>query len=157
MPTIEIASLNSPGLGLQQDDFDVAISEETKLKSHRGLFYDFLVAQKGTIIHLGNSDMKANPDEGYFAGELINWDSGDHKINPDIRFKFKPEYQDDINRILKLAMENSPDNCIFFLTDYQFCKKAASFKTQRSIINFWEQHGRSGLEWNTLYKITGVE
>ena len=38
MPTIEIASINSTGLGLNQADFDIAIIEENKLESHRGLF-----------------------------------------------------------------------------------------------------------------------
>jgi len=42
MPTIEIASINSTGLRLNQADFDVAIIEENKLESHRGLFYDLL-------------------------------------------------------------------------------------------------------------------
>ena len=45
MPTIEIASINSTGLNLKSEDFKVAIIEENKLVSHRGLFYDFLKTQ----------------------------------------------------------------------------------------------------------------
>ena len=52
MPTIEIASINSTGLGLNQADFDVAIIEENKLESHRGLFYDLLRQQNGVIVIL---------------------------------------------------------------------------------------------------------
>ena len=74
MPTIEIASINSTGLGLNQADFDVAIIEENKLESHRGLFYDLLRQQNGVIIHIGNPDFKDDKEGGYFAGAIVDWD-----------------------------------------------------------------------------------
>jgi hypothetical protein len=38
MPTIEIASIKSKGLNIDQNNFEIAIIEENKLESHRGLF-----------------------------------------------------------------------------------------------------------------------
>ena len=73
MPTIEIASINSTGLYLEQTDFDVAIIEENKLESHRGLFYDLLRQQKGVIVHIGNPDFKDEKEGGFFAGAIVDW------------------------------------------------------------------------------------
>lgn len=170
MPTIEIASLNSNGLDLNQDDFDVAIIEENKLKSHRGLFYDFLLNQQGIIIHIGNPDLKTDKEGGYFAGGIINWHFKDpyfdkkrkglksnranRYANQRFNFQFRQEYREDINRILLSAISKSPINKIYFLTDYQFGPEAASFKTIDRLIKFWEEHDSSGLSLNTLYEIS---
>ena len=74
MPTIEIASFNSTGLGLNQADYDVAIIEENKLESHRGLFYDLLRQQNGVIVHIANPDFKDDKEGVFFAGQIIDWD-----------------------------------------------------------------------------------
>ena len=169
MPTIEIASVNSTGLDLNQDDFDVAIIEENKLESHRGLFYDFLLKQKGTIIHIGNPDFKGYKDGGYFAGNIIDRDSDypdseqkqrglkgnqdNSYSNQDFNFQFRQEYKDNIKRILQTAIHNSPDHKIYFLTDYQFGPETGDFKTAESLTKLWEQHDNVGLTWNTLYEI----
>ena len=83
MPTIEIASINSTGL--DQADFNVAIIEENKLESHRGLFYDLLREQNGAIVHIGNPDFKADKESGFYKinaekviiascdNELVEW------------------------------------------------------------------------------------
>lgn len=72
MPTIEIASINSKRLGLNQADFDFAIIEEDKLESHRGLFDDLLRQQNGVILHIGNPDCKHDENAGYFAGAIVD-------------------------------------------------------------------------------------
>jgi hypothetical protein len=148
MPTIEIASINSTGLDLKQDDFEVAIIEENKLESHRGLFYDFLLKQNGTIIHIGNPDFKNDKEGGFFAGQIINWD-----FDSDTNFQFRQENKDDIKRLLKLAMSKSSDNKIYFLTDYQFGPELEEFKTVEGLTAFWEIHEKDGLRLNTLYEI----
>ena len=74
MPTIEIASINATELRLNQADFDIAIIEENKLESHRGLFYELLKKQSGVIVHIGNPDFKDDKEGGYFAGAIIDWD-----------------------------------------------------------------------------------
>ena len=169
MPTIEIASINATGFDLNQDDFDVAIIEEKKLESHRGLFYDFLLKQKGTIIHIGNPEFKTDKDSGYFAGQIIDWEFEDPDFdkkrkglksnqdnsyaNQDFKFQFRQEYKNDINRILEIAIDNSPDNKIYFLTDYQFGPEKENFKTVEDLRTFWENHDNGGLNWNTLYDL----
>lgn len=148
MPTIEIASINSTELDLRQVDFEVAIIEENKLESHRGLFYDFLLKQKGRIIHIGNPDLKADKEGGFFAGQLVDWDF-DYEAN----FQFRQEYRDDIKRLLQIAMTKSSDKKIYFLTDYQFGPELEEFKTIEGLTAFWEVQDKGGVRLNTLYEI----
>ena len=148
MPTIEIASINSTGLDLKQDDFEVAIIEENKLESHRGLFYDFLLKQNGTIIHIGNPDFKADKEGGFFAGQIVDWD-----FNSDANFQFREEYRNDIKRLLQIAMNKSTDKNIYFLTDYQFGPELEEFKTIEGLTAFWKEHDKGGVRLNTLYEI----
>ncbi len=169
MPTIEIVSLNSNGLDLNQADFDIAIIEENKLKSHRGLFYEFLLSKQGTIIHIGNPHFKEDQEGGYYASSIINWgfdypgfdkkrkglksNRANRYANQHFNFQFCQEYREEINRILLSAISRSPINKIYFLTDYQFGPEAAAFKSIDSLVIFWEVHDNSGLNWNTIYEI----
>ena len=169
MPTIEIASINSTGLGLNQADFDIAIIEETKLESHRGLFYDFLRKQKGVIIHIGNTDFKENKKGGFFAGKIVDWriesekeqlissDRGTQNQEevPQQRFKFKDNYKSDIGRLLQASMKGSPNSKIYFLTDYQFGPEQETFEIANTILDFWTLHDKKGLKFNALYEIHG--
>lgn len=171
MPTIEIASINSRGLGLNQADFEVAIIEENKLNSHRGLFYDLLRQQSGVIVHIGNPDLKNDKDGGFFAGQIINWDfepteihlpefgnntlRTNHGANQQFRFKFLDRYKSDIDQLLKIAINHSPIKKVCFLTDYQFGPENGKIKIINTIKDFWIQHDQEGLELNTLYEIYG--
>lgn len=147
MPTIEIVSINSNGLTVNQSEFDIAIIIESKLISHRGLFQTVLSQHKGTIIHLGNPDLKPDKTKGFFAGQIINWakDSSGH-------FKFLDKYKKEIENILSASLDSSPDKHALFLTDYQFETDKAGIKTS-SQKDFWKQHDTDGLRWNTLYDI----
>jgi hypothetical protein len=156
MPTIEIASINSTCLDLNQADFDIAITEENILESPRGLFYDFLRQQKGVIIHIGNPDFKNNKESGFFAGEIIDWsfepgsliipvyDPNDPTYNAganqEYGFKFIDQYKSDIDRLLKIALDRSPIKKVYFLTDYQFGPEKESYELINKIIDFWERH-----------------
>ena len=171
MPTIEIASFNSTRLGLNQADFDVAIIEENKLESHRGLFYDLLKKQQGVIIHIGNPDMKDDREGGFFAGGIIDWDfePGDIVIpeldendatvsrgaNQQFRFKFLEQYKPDIDKLLKTALDNSPIKKVCFLTDYQFGPEKGMTEIIFTISDFWTQHDTNGLSLNTMYEMYG--
>ena len=171
MPTIEIASINSTGLNLNQDDFQIAIIEENKLKSHRGLFYDFLKNQSGVIIHIGNPDFKDDKDSGFFAGLIIDgsfepvdlifsgFDSGDptdnRGANQQFAFKFLDQYKPDIEKILKIALDNSPIKKVYFLTDYQFGPEKASIEIIYTIDDLWKRHDNEGLVFNTMYELYG--
>lgn len=169
MPTIEIASINSIELGLNQADFDVAIIEENKLESHRGLFYDLLREQNGVIIHIGNPDCKDNENAGYFVGAIVDWsfEPGDIIIpeydkndptfnsvaNQQFRFKFLEQFKSDIDKLLKIALDNSPIKKVYFLTDYQFGPENGKTEIIYTITDFWTQHDNDGLGLNILYEI----
>ncbi|GHE67673.1 hypothetical protein [Roseivirga thermotolerans] len=167
MPTIEIVSINSKQLNINQFNFKLAIREEHKLESDRGLFYDFLLKNEGTILHLGNPEFVEGSKGGFFAGELINWDYEPKNIviphvedqlrgaNQQVRFQFLPEFKDQIDQLLNIALRNSPVSKVFFLTDYQFGPYKANYEQNFLINDLWEQHDSNGLIWNTLYEIYG--
>ena len=171
MPTIEIASINSTGLDLKQADFDVAIIEENKLESHRGLFSDLLKKQNGTIIHIGNPDFKDDKDVGFFAGQIIDWnfESGDITIpefdandpiknigsNQQFKFKFLRQYKSDIDKILKRALDSSSIKKVYILTDYQFGPEKANAEIIFTIADLWKRHDNEGLVFNTVYELYG--
>ena len=171
MPTIEIASINSTGLKLNQADFDVAIIEEIKLESHRGLFYNLLRQQNGVIVHVGNPDFRDDKEGGYFAGDIIDWDFEPTEIffpefdendpadnlgaNQQYKFKFLDQYKTDIDKLLKIALNNSPIKKVCFLTDYQFGPENGKTEIVYTITDFWTQHDKEGLDLNTLYEMYG--
>lgn len=171
MPAIEIASINSTRLGLNQADFDVAIIEEDKLESHRGLFYDLLRQQNGVIVHIGNPNFKDDKESGYFAGAIVEWDFEPTEIflpefdkndprdnrgaNQQFKFKFLNQYKHDIDKLLKIAFDNSPIKKVCFLTDYQFGPENGKAEIIYTITDFWTQHGNEGLGLNTLYEMYG--
>ncbi|MEZ4910406.1 MAG: hypothetical protein R2774_06060 [Saprospiraceae bacterium] len=171
MPTIEITSMNSTGLELNQDEFDIAIIEEKKLRSHRGLFYGELKKQKGVIIHIGNPDMKNDKYGGFFAGQIIDWDFEPCDIeipqidpndptenwgaNQQYLFKFLDNYKIDIDKLLNIALDKSPIKKVCFLTDYQFGPEHGKTKIIYTINNFWQEHDNNGLYLNTMYEMYG--
>jgi hypothetical protein len=158
MPTIEIASLNSSGLNLNDSDYKFAIIEEKELKSHRGLFYDTLNNDKGVIIHIGNPTFKEEKHSGFFAGEIIDWtyeSEEDSTPGYQTRFKFLNEYKNDIEKLLRIALHDSPIKKAFFLTDYQFGIAEAVIEDVNSLDSFWEIHNDKGLRFNTLYILLG--
>jgi hypothetical protein len=169
MPTIEIVSINSTGLRLKQENYEIAIREETELKSHRGLFYEFLIQQKGTIIHLGNPDFKNEEDGFFFGAELIDWDFRPKNeitaiVNKDetdfellssqsFHFQFDKQYKKEIREIMQLALESSQVGKIYILTDIQGGPVNATKQSGFSIESFWEMHNKSGLIYNRIYEI----
>lgn len=170
MPTIEIVSIDAASLKLNQANFEIAITEESKLVSHRGLFYHFLLKQKGVIVHIGNPDQKE--DGALFGGMLINWDfeqgdiiipeyeNGDLLLdigaNQQFKFQFKVEYKKEIDCLLKIALEESPIKKVYFLTDYQFGPEEGKTELIYTVTDFWEQHETEGLNFNTLYELYGL-
>lgn len=171
MPTIEIASINSTELGIRQADYNVAIIEEAELLSHRSLFYDILREQSGTIIHVGNPDLKDDKENGYFAGQILDWnfEPGDITIpiaapedpaatngaNQQFRFQFLGQFRSDIDSLLQLALDKSPIKRVCFLTDYQFGPEKATIEIIYTISDFWKLHDNEGLTFNTMYEMYG--
>ena len=172
MPTIEIVSMNSSRLYLKQADFKVAIIEEDKLISHRGLFYKLLKKQKGVIVHIGNPDFKNDKEGGFFAGAIVDWSVDpceyiyipenssedfifDKGANQQFVFKFLDQYKYDIDKLLKIALEKSPIKRICFLTDYQFGPEKEKIEIIYTIKDFWNKHDTEGLMFNTMYEMYG--
>ena len=169
MPTVEIASINSTGLGLNQADFEVAIIEDNKLKSHRGLFYDLLKKQNGVIVHIGNPKIKDDKESVFFAGDIVDWEvdeenecipennseaqNYDTGANQIFLFKFLEQYKPDIDNLLKIALDKSPIKRICFLTDLQFGPEKGNIEIIYAINEFWNKHDRDGLRFNTMYEI----
>lgn len=164
MPTIEIVSVGASRLNLNQSNFEIALIEENKIKSHRGLFYYWLIHKEGVIVHLGNSEFKEDKNGGFFAGELIDWsfeptsielpnfDKGETGANQISGFRFLTDYQIEIALILEKAISASPEHTAYFLTDIQFGADEGE-TVEKSLSDFWTLHDTEGLKWNTLYKL----
>lgn len=149
MPSIEIISIDSDNSIYQEENYKFAIQvENDKIKSHRGLFYDFLKNLKGTIIHLGNSEFKKSQNEGFFAGNLINWEN---EVKND--FKFLQEFEVDLKNLIKLAQKNSTKKTIYFLSDYQFSKRKPKLIENLTLKDFFKLYDEKGLEFNRIYLI----
>lgn len=70
MPTIEIISFNrKTPIRINKGEYSFAIKQNSKLKSHRNLFNEYLSNYQGVILHLGNLDLAKEPF--FFAGKLI--------------------------------------------------------------------------------------
>ena len=171
MPTVEIVSVNSTGLNLKQKDYELAIIEENKLISHRGLFYKLLKKQNGVIVHIGGSDFYEEKDGFFYGGGIIDWNFEPGQIyipefdpvgqifhsGADQQFKFRilDQYKADIDKILGIALDGSPIKKVYFLTDYQFGPEKEKIEIIYSISDFWTRHDNEGLRFNTLYELYG--
>jgi len=170
MPTIEIVAINSTGLNLKQEDFDVAIIEENKLLGHRGLFNKFFKGQSGVIVHIGSPECK-NRNNGFFGGGIIDWDFEPSEIlipefdpndqtdnrgaNQQFRFKFLDQYKAEIDKLLKIALDSSTIKKVYFMTDYQFGPEIGRKEIIYTSSDLWIRHDNGGLNLNTMYELYG--
>ena len=164
MPTIEIVSVGANKLKLNQINYKIALIEENKLESHRGLFYDWLIEQEGIMVHLGNPDFKEDKVGGFFAGQIIDWNfestwidlpnfnKGVTGANQVSHFKFLVNYQIEVALIIEKAINASPVHLGYFLTDIQFGEDEGKIM-EMNPRDFWALHDTEGLRWNTLYKL----
>jgi hypothetical protein len=162
MPTIEIISIgNFQGFQVKQENFGLAIREEIgeKLISHRFLFQKKIRKLKGTIMHLGNPDMRTwEKDSCFFAGLTIDWETPfaeeafSKKKNPS-HFRFLKHLEGDVIQLLDIAMEKSPQNYVIFLSDYQFGPKKKKRVKNISMSQFKSIYEENGWRFNTYYQI----
>ena len=153
MPTIEIVSIGAKKLGLSAPDFSLAIIEENVLKSHRGLFNDFLSKHTGVIVHLGDLDFKED-QYAFFAGKLVDWENRPSSGEDGHLFRFLPEYAREVDTVLRAALSASPVQLACFLTDIQQGEEDAHhFAPKLSIEAFWQKHDACGLTFNRLYPV----
>jgi hypothetical protein len=169
MPNIHIASVYSPGINLRQEDFDVAIIEDHNLKSERSHFNEFWNSRNGTMIHIGNPDLREIKDNFFFAGEIIDWEfepvdmlyfpSFDEEYttceggaNQQVRFQFLDQYRKDIDRLLRAALNSSPVKKGCLLSDYWYGPDKEHTEVISKISDLWSLHDSEGLTFNTMYE-----
>lgn len=75
--------------------------------------------------------------------------------NQQFKFKFLDQYVSDIDKFLKIALDNSPVKKVCFLTDYQFGPENGKTEMIFTISDFWTQHDKDGLRLNTKYELHG--
>ena len=75
--------------------------------------------------------------------------------NQQFKLKFLEQYKVDIDRLLKIALDNSPIKKICFLTGYQLGRLHGNTEIIYTIEDFWEQHNSYGLSINTMYEMYG--
>lgn len=170
MPTIEIASVNSPGINLRQEDYKVTIIENRQLKSHRPLFNDFLKDQNGTMIHVGNPDYRDCQNNLFYAGAIIDWEFEPVEVNyyPSIddetyegggnqqmRFKFLEQFRKDIDNLMRAALDSSPVQKGFLFSNYHFGPEKEIKEVGLCISDLWLHHDENGLVFNTIYVFCG--
>ena len=173
MPTIEVISVDNAGqFSVSQSDYEFAIIQERKLRSHRALFSKYLKGFKGTIIHIGSPEFKDNYQGFFFAGELIDWEFEEGRVYFPLitdkdagsqwwgsgqmrRFKFKDVYYAQILDVIQKSLNSSRQKLCFFLTDIQFGPESGKVLGDYEIHEFDEIHNGHGLEWNCLYRIKG--
>jgi hypothetical protein len=84
--------------------------------------------------------------------QIPNFDKEETGSNQQSKFQFLVDYQIDLAKIIKIALENSPVKEVYFLTDYQFGPEKGKMENL-GIEDFWSLHDSHGLTWNTLYKL----
>jgi hypothetical protein len=169
MPTIEIVSLRARAIPVEQEKFGFAVWQESEPISHRSLFFDYLRRHSGAILHLGNPAFSPGTG-GFHAGALIDWGwespepdeipgpSGPENAwaNQHFGFRFRPEFRSELERLLHVALDASPERRVFFLTDYQFGPEKPAFEPALSPADFWQAHDSKGLSLNTLYDLSDI-
>jgi hypothetical protein len=161
MPTIEIVSVQAKKLNLKQEDFKFAIIEENKLITHRGLFHDFLFKQKGVMVHIGGVQFINDKDNFFYGSGLLKFlnfpiDESVFNDSDDIiqyhGYKFEEEFKSDFRKLLEIALNESPVEKAYFLTDMQFGNNG-SIVEDITIDKLFEMNDNNELVINTLYKI----
>jgi hypothetical protein len=173
MPYIEITSLLSSGLNLNEKDFKVQILEIDAMNSERDTFMIKKTNDYGTVIRVGEpQDLNApqnfeDKNKSLLAYDLIDWDFEPVEIiyfptikedlsmevgaNQKMKFKLLVQYKDDVDQILKSSIMKSPIQKSNFITYCAFGPKDLDIKYVESIEAFWHLHDTEGLYFNTIY------
>lgn len=149
MPTIEIGSIGTTAIGVEQVEYSFAAIEDARLKSHRGLFNEFLSGYSGTMVHLGNPEFTADQTKEYFfASSLV-----DFLEDPRADYQFCAKYMNEVFNILSKALDASPTHEGFLLSDIQSEHAIKRFLRFNSVDELRDRHDNEGLIWNTCYLV----
>ena len=154
MPSIEIVCVDqvSP---TDCSHLDFAVESGTELISHRGassLFVEEFASLKGCIYHLGNPDLKKQPDRIFFAYYLLCHSDPDSR--PDV-LQLRPQYILGFQSFLETLLAASPVRRLLFTSDWQFGPKPASRMPSTDLQEFLRRHKAGELRLNTAYPIHG--
>ncbi len=146
MPSLEIICLEQETPS-QFSDLPFALRSENTLIPHRGLFWEDFKLHRGCIYHLGNPDMRFTDDYGFFAGQLMDWNT------ENLSLKFLPEFVPPLQTLLQTLIAASPVGKLIFTTDYQFGGSTMRYKRPLPLEKFWEKHDTEKLWLNALYPL----
>lgn len=163
MPTIEIVSLQPRSYSIRPRDFSFSVLLEDRLVSHRGLFQSFLDSLPGGyIMHLANPGSHSESPGDLFGSELIDWEYPADCVDQSYRsrsasdyrqFQFLSDHHLEMDTLLRLALQDSGEGRIVFLTDFQLSSQPVQYRILPGIEDWWRLHHSQGLTWNTAYTI----
>jgi hypothetical protein len=168
MTCIAIASVNSPGLHLCQDHFNVAITEIFSLGKLSLSFKE--VRDEGVLVVVGNPEFRHRKSNMFFASDIFDSDFEPVEViyyphfedeqsdldncgNQQFRFRFLDKYLTDIEKLLKAAVDSSPVSKGYFWSDNPFGPVVRSIVKVSTINALLARHSKEGLVYNTLYSI----
>ena len=168
MTFIAIASVNSSGLHLSQDNYNVAILEKSSFKMLNLSFKE--VEEDGAVIIFGNPDCRNNKSKMFYASEIFDSDFEPVEViyfphiedcesglstcgNQQLKFKFQNKYLPDIEKILAAALEGSPVKRGYFWSDNPFGPHERNVEKRTPLKELLKQHHDDGLVYNTMYEL----
>jgi hypothetical protein len=168
MTRIAIASVNSPGLHLCQDNYTVAILEKSSFKTLTLPFKE--VDEDGAVIIVGNPDFRKKRSNMFFASEIFDSDFEPVEViyfpavedvesemstcgNQQLNFKFQEMYLPDIKKLLLAALEASPVRRGYFWSDNPFGPDKRNVEKLTHLNELWTRHHTEGLVYNTMYEL----
>lgn len=171
MPTVEIVSVKNDKLHSFDSSKYFGVCFENNIESHHCLFDDFLKDKDGSIAHIGNKEFEENNFELCWASDIVDWDdneiiipmidpnSNEHEQNwgqnQEFHYTLKEECLDDLIKLFKFMLSESPLNEIYFFTRYQFGPEKGEVIPIMDFDYFRDRHLKRYLRWNTLYVIKG--
>jgi hypothetical protein len=166
MPAIEIASIGSTALHLEQDNFAYAIIEEKVSVSHRSHFQKLFRKEKGVMVHIGNPGMNRRRQGGSFSGQLIDWRSEEcvtclpvsscgKAVDQQYRFRFLAQHKSQLDFLLRIALAGSPVRKSYVLADYQFGPTTPPVQITYTSSACCKEQDNNGCRFNTLYEMHG--
>jgi hypothetical protein len=150
VPSIEILVEGTTQLEELPGNFSFAISYDFPPMTHRNpsFWQDNFKKVGGTLVHIGNPDMKIEEDKAFFAYNLI--DEDDHCKT----FRIQKAFQKDLENLLRTLLDVSETNTIHFTIDWQLGPtKPYKYKRHFQLDKFLNKINKTGLRlnsWSTI-------
>lgn len=153
MPSIEILiEKPSEELLLDSDLYPFALKVSRPPLSDRSpsLWQEQFTRIGGALVHIGEARFKLEASGWFFAYDLLD----EEKCS---RFRFKPQYKNEIEGLLAHLLAHSGSKTINFTSDWQFGPKPAKvYPKAVTLREFIRRHDASGLRFNSWLPICGT-